>query len=727
MGGLSDVRQARRCPFADRGRPFTPAQADALTDAFHSTVEQDDHVTADQVKAGQAELRTEIASLRHAARTHHPQPTELSESRNQMKNYIHIGMLSVALSLLPPGPILTAGQETPPWWPDTEEEAPTCAGTLVSGPNGWVLAGTHERIHDMRRASDPNDERTGASIGYNLSPPIVHAGDPLDDGLRITRLEVVGDVEYMEWRESPPVGFRIEDQEPVLIERDRTRTTSGRLVSRFSMRLTGEQVWNIASNRALGWDWPYFRLGDYRPVLADTESPAYRWTAIDIPWGSGNLPTSTTVRVNSEAQYASHIVNLVRPGHRNDHVTAARHAGKEITQEITNRFYELFTDRYHSIQIVWKDTKSSFYGGFHKNLRQPVKGTGQRTFDNADDYGSPRFLQSVEGTRTRAWMSMGLSNHEIGHQWGDRLNWGEIAGITGMGHQPNSHTPLMHPGETLIGAVLRPGVRVADDPETGWTIERTTGLRRYHPLMLYKMGYLEANEVPEMMVFSDQGQFNPDRASAPAPGTLVEGDAVRVHINDVIASAGIRSGPTRRTWRRATIVVSDRLLSAREMDYWNFYAARLEVRTGVNNRYGDATWHEATYGRGVLRTRLAPKEGMAQAAPPGKVTGLPIARNDFVGFELDEDLPTTWNVGDVIEITFAPLRDDVFAIHGSVALWKPGDEEPIRIGTSPSGLGRRTRWTVPPGTEGLYKIALYVRSGYSSPWQSARLGTVRIQ
>ena len=44
---------------------FTPAQADALTDALRLAVEQGDHVTSDQFKVGMAEMRaqqrTEIA------------------------------------------------------------------------------------------------------------------------------------------------------------------------------------------------------------------------------------------------------------------------------------------------------------------------------------------------------------------------------------------------------------------------------------------------------------------------------------------------------------------------------------------------------------------------------------------------------------------------------------------------------------------------------------------
>ena len=46
---------------------FTPAQADAITVALRSVVEQGDDVTSDQFKAGIAEARIEIAGLRHAS------------------------------------------------------------------------------------------------------------------------------------------------------------------------------------------------------------------------------------------------------------------------------------------------------------------------------------------------------------------------------------------------------------------------------------------------------------------------------------------------------------------------------------------------------------------------------------------------------------------------------------------------------------------------------------
>ena len=59
---------------------FTPAQADALTDALREFTERGDHVTADQFKAGQAETRAEIAELRSEQRT------RISEVRTEIAN-----------------------------------------------------------------------------------------------------------------------------------------------------------------------------------------------------------------------------------------------------------------------------------------------------------------------------------------------------------------------------------------------------------------------------------------------------------------------------------------------------------------------------------------------------------------------------------------------------------------------------------------------------------------
>ena len=66
---------------------FTPAQADAITDAMREFTERGDHVTPDQFKAGQAEVRSEITELRSEQRTQIAEVrTEIAEVRTEIAN-----------------------------------------------------------------------------------------------------------------------------------------------------------------------------------------------------------------------------------------------------------------------------------------------------------------------------------------------------------------------------------------------------------------------------------------------------------------------------------------------------------------------------------------------------------------------------------------------------------------------------------------------------------------
>ena len=64
---------------------FTPAQADAITNAVLQATEQGDHVTADQFKAGLSEVRTEIAGHRaEIAELRAEQRTEIAVVRTEV-------------------------------------------------------------------------------------------------------------------------------------------------------------------------------------------------------------------------------------------------------------------------------------------------------------------------------------------------------------------------------------------------------------------------------------------------------------------------------------------------------------------------------------------------------------------------------------------------------------------------------------------------------------------
>lgn len=62
-------------------------QAEAIANAMRKVAEQGDHVTADQFKAGQAEVRAEIADLRSEQRTQMAEiRTEVAEVRTEIAN-----------------------------------------------------------------------------------------------------------------------------------------------------------------------------------------------------------------------------------------------------------------------------------------------------------------------------------------------------------------------------------------------------------------------------------------------------------------------------------------------------------------------------------------------------------------------------------------------------------------------------------------------------------------
>ena len=68
---------------------FTQAQADAITNAVRQAVEQSDHVTSDQFKAGLAEVQTQIANLGKRLSTEiAEQRAEIAEMRAEQRTEI---------------------------------------------------------------------------------------------------------------------------------------------------------------------------------------------------------------------------------------------------------------------------------------------------------------------------------------------------------------------------------------------------------------------------------------------------------------------------------------------------------------------------------------------------------------------------------------------------------------------------------------------------------------
>jgi len=386
----------------------------------------------------------------------------------------------------------------------------------------------------------------------------------------------------------------------------------------------------------------------------------------------GTLPRVAVARLSDDVQYSSHVVNIMMPTFgdgffQDDH-------GFEL-QAVSQRFYQDFEDSYDTLAIVPEANYNAPYSAFHRNVRNEVRGIGLTLMDNSSSYGSAnRRLQGVELYVGADFTRASSTSHELAHQWGSYLDWARLASIRRAGHQPEAHDPLWSVGETLIGSVLGASRRV--EPATdGWRIGLTPSPARLHPFTLYAMGLLPKEAVPTVTVFDDQAQFSPTLVSTPGLGTLLAGGEHTVTVFNVIGMNGERSGPVPSVLQRATIVVSrDRLLSAREMDYWTYFAARIEdpAGTGVPSVEGVGSFEAATSGLVDVRSDVRP----LRAAPLGDlfdVDGRWFGRNDVRGVAFDSAINSQYRVGQNYVwsgLVKATDRSDLDQI--LIRLWKYG-------------------------------------------------------
>lgn len=608
---------------------------------------------------------------------------------------------------------------------------------LVCGTPELVARGARRGFsapRHLRMADGDEDEESpyGQPLWFDPQPRLIRADST--EGLAFRDFFVVGDVETLEFeRWSSAAGES-------LIEtwtRTETRTFRGRLVSIFNPAWNETELWDAIGEDRRGFDSPYVYFGalripkrraaDETPAGdAESEEEDFDEAHIRLPAAPLNLPVARVESLGAGVQYASHVVNLVVPGFGGERVDGDDFA--QGLEDVTQEFYRHFPDTYDSIAVVTADQQpSSEFTAYHWNARNPIRGLGLEEFHNSDYFGSQGALRSVEFYRDASFTTTWTSNHEIGHQWVDYWDWTAITGgIERKGWAPAGHTPLLFPGEVLLGAVLRPIRRVAaaagggagDDggAETAYVIERTPAPSLYHPTTLYRMGLVGPEEVPEMVVFEDQGQFSEESATAPDIGAAVEGAGRRVHVNDVIAQHGTRSGPVDSSWRRVTVVVSrSELISVEEMSYWNFFAARHAARSGVTTFGGMPSFYEATGGRVPLETAVEWPSGYRIVNnPPLQVSDAPIDPGEFRGVRLGEPIPGAMTAGERMTFAGRLVSDDApdvveVCVRQSHIGGPPDDEgNPVRVVTAcdqPAG----NRFSIPLAFDRTGRYSLQMR------------------
>ena len=513
--------------------------------------------------------------------------------------------------------------------------------------SGFVPAGSI-RIADAETPA-------GRPLWFDQNPRLLHAEHT--GGLALDDFLVVGDVEMLSFeRWSASAGRVLQET----WQRVRTTSVDGRLISIFNPRWDDAELWDTIGERMRGFNFPFVYFGSVTiPSPGGVEDEAFH---IRLTWTPRNVPVSQVTGINASTQYASHVVNLVIPDFGNGRLSTDDF-GSDLAGA-AEEFYRHFKDEYDSIAFISRQLHLAPYGAFHRNVRNPITGLGDlAVFDNSNAYGSAGVLRSVEFYPSAVFAVTGFSTHQIAHQWVDYWDWSAVSGgVERAGYHPEAHTPLLYPGEVYSGAVLSATRRVAAANDgAAYVIERTPSPALHHPTTLYRMGLIGPEAVPELLVFEQQGQFGEENAVEPAVGTPVEGGARTVHINDLMAEHGLRTGPADRTWSRVTVVVSrDGLLSADEMSYWNLFAARHAATEGVTSWHGAPSFFEATGGRMALRTDVTPLS-YAKIAADFEVSHLSIDPREFRGVRLDEPVPAAIASGETVTIAgtvTATDRDD---------------------------------------------------------------------
>jgi hypothetical protein len=228
------------------------------------------------------------------------------------------------------------------------------------------------------------------------------------------------------------------------------------------------------------------------------------------------------------------------------------------------------------------------------------------------------------------------------------------------------------------------------------------------------MGLLGPADVPEWVVFEDQGQFDATTTSTPVVGTAVAGGIRRVSINDIMAAHGPRSGPVLSSLSRATIVVTrDRMLSPEEMAYWNFFSARLEDPTGSGIMdYNGQPSFEVTTGRRIdVKTDIRPKVH-SQIRQPHDVDPAAFGATDCRGFEFTEPPRARVRAGERFRVAGrVTARDRTDFNEVLVRLWSSTGEEALAVrefAEVSRGGEFRVDLEVREGREGQYLVQLFL-------------------
>jgi len=566
---------------------------------------------------------------------------------------------------------------------------------VEADPGVREVCGTRADRLDLASARPLDTLVDGQPLMFEQNPSLVTADH--DGPITFKNFRVVGDV--------PTLRFFLLDGSMETWNRTGTDVIVGRTVSIFNPAWSADTFARVLRRVGWGWDAPQLYWGEVLPNGVE-QGNGY---VIQLRIASSYLPHVPVMTLAPDVQYSSHIVNIRVPDFGN-----GRFLGDDQAFEfgsVTRKFYEYFEDTYDAIAVVPDEMHLASYTAFHRTVQSDVGGIGKDLFDDSLRYGSVSHrLHAVELFTQAYYGTNRTTAHEAAHQWGSYIDWTRLTGLERGGWQPASHDPLWAGSETRLGGVLEATRRVRENGGK-WEIEATPAPMFFHPLMLYGMGVLPKEKVPEFILFDTQGQFGSSRT--PPVGTSASGAIRSATIYNIVGMLGERSGPVRSEWQRATVIVSrDRLLTQREMDYWTFLSMRVEDpnRSGVVSYSGYGSFDIATHWAMDLKQDIRPKAAPAARVPQNDYPDFGVS--DVRDIRFDSPIATHYSVGQRVRWSGQVTAGDHSDFNQIILrLWRFGGtvDDAVRVVTPVSTAGTFIAETeLGPQTRGRYQLEVYL-------------------
>lgn len=314
------------------------------------------------------------------------------------------------------------------------------------------------------------------------------------------------------------------------------------------------------------------------------------------------IPAVSIKPLGGSAQMSRHLLNVSSAAlFRTHNLTTP-----EIST-VAQLAYQYLADQFDFLNIVFD--RAQIENRYHFFTRNAVSGIGSPITNNNGQYGGASKLVGISVFPLSDYFDGAAvaHQHELGHQWINGLS--NALTRSGLPHWPASTMATDIMGLSIPGSGAGGNFGCRLTPEgSGLRVSAVATSRpmSFNPLDLYLMGLMPASEVPDQWVVTDPNFLA--NWQTLCDGRLLTSGFSRLSVNDVIAANGPRVpdySAAQRTFRVATVVVSDGLLSADAMAFYDYFAQRMEARERLPVHEGflkqaGAPFFVATGGRGAL-------------------------------------------------------------------------------------------------------------------------------